>query len=138
MWEAEEAISCLQQARKLDSTNEEIKLGLATAYIEGSDQPMTGVQMALAIVREKPDDIPVNLLLGKMSLKSGQVDKAIGRYETVLKQEPENREALYFLAQAWEAKGNKGKAIELLEKVKGIVNNPEFSRDIDQHINSLK
>jgi tetratricopeptide (TPR) repeat protein len=138
MWESAEAISCLERALKLEPNNEDITLALATGYIEGGGEPMKGVQMLLAITREKPDDIPANLLLGRMSIKSGQFDKAIGRYETVLKQEPENREALYFLAQAYEGKGNKQKAIELLEKVKGVVNNPDFSREIDEHVKSLK
>jgi len=137
-WEAGEAIGCLEQSIKLDSTDEDTKLALATGYIEGTGQPMQGVQILLAITRQKPDDIPANMLLGRMSVQSGQFDKAIGRFETVLKLEPENKEALYFLAQAYEGKGDKAKAIELLEKCKKVVNNPEFSRDIDQHINSLK
>ncbi len=78
------------------------------------------------------------LLLGRMSIQSGQFDKAIGRFETVLQQDPENKEALYFLAQAWEGKGDKKKAIELLEKCKKLVNHPGFSKEIDQHLNSLK
>ena len=138
LWEAGEAIGCLEQSLKIDPNNEDTKLALATGYIEGSGQPMQGVQILLAITREKPDDIPANMLLGRMSIQSGQFDKAIGRFETVLKHEPENKEALYFLAQAYEGKGNKTKAIELLEQCKRIVNNPEFSKDIDQHINSLK
>ena len=138
LWEAGEAIGCLERSLKMDPNNEDTKLALATGYIEGSGQPMQGVQILLAITREKPDDIPANMLLGRMSIQSGQFDKAIGRFETVLKHEPENKEALYFLAQAYEGKGNKTKAIELLEQCKRIVNNPEFSKDIDQHINSLK
>lgn len=137
-WDAGEAISCLERSFKIDSTNEETKLALATGYIEGTGEPMRGVQILLAITREKPDDIPANMLLGRMSIQSGQFDKAIARFETVLKQEPENKEALYFQAQAWEGKGDKKKAIELLGKCKKIVNDPGFSKEIDEHINSLK
>ncbi len=137
-WDAGEAASCLEQSLKINPNNEETKLALATAYIEGTGEPMRGVQILLAITREKPDDIPANMLLGRMSIQSGQFDKAVGRFETILKNEPENKEALYFLAQAWEGKGDKKKAIELLEKCKKVVNNPDFSKEIDQHINSLK
>jgi len=137
-WEEGEAVSCLEQSLKIDPDNEDTKLALATGYIEGTGEPMRGVQILLAITREKPDDIPANMLLGRMSIQSGQFDKALGRFETVLKQEPENKEALYFLAQAYEGKGDKKKAIELLEKCKQIVNDPGFSKEIDQHINSLK
>ena len=138
MWDAGEAIGCLEQSLKINPDNEEAKIALATAYVEGTGEPMKGVQMLLAITREKPDHIPANLVLGRMAIQSGQFDKAVGRFETVLKQEPENKEALYFLAQAYEGKGDKKKAIELLEKCKRIVNDPGFSNEIYQHINSLK
>lgn len=137
-WEATEATALLEQALKLDPEKEETKLLLATCYIEGAGEPMKGVQILLAITREKPDDIPANMLLGRMSIQSGQFDKAVGRFETILKKEPANTEAMYFLAQAYEGKGDKQKAIELLQECKRIVNKPEFSREIDQHISSLK
>ena len=138
VWEAREAVSCLEQSLKINPDNEDTKLALATGYIEGTGEPMKGVQILLAITREKPDDVPANMLLGRMSIQSGQFDKAVGRFETVLKQEPDNKEALFFLAQAYEGKGDKPKAIEMLEKCKKIVNNPEFSKEIDKRINSLK
>jgi len=138
MWEAAEAISCMERVLQLSPDNEEARLAMASAYIQGTSEPMKGVQMALGIAREKPDNVPANMLLGRMSIQSGQFEKAIKRFETVLKQEPANKEALYFLAQAYEGTGNKQKAIELLEKCKKVVNNPDFSREIDQHINSLK
>ena len=137
-WDAGEAVSCLEQSLKINPDNEETKLALATGYIEGTGEPMRGVQILLAITREKPDDVAANLLLGKMSIQSGQFDKAVLRFETVLKREPENKEALFFLAQAYEGKGNKQKAIELLEKCKKLVNDPGFSNEIEQKINSLK
>jgi cytochrome c-type biogenesis protein CcmH/NrfG len=138
LWEAVEAISCLEQSLKINPGNEDTKLALATGYIEGTGEPMRGVQILLAITKEKPDDVPANMLLGRMSIQSAQFDKAIARFEKILSKEPENKEAVYFLAQAYEGKGDKHKAIELLEKCKQIVNNPEFSKEIDKHINSLK
>ncbi len=136
--EAEQAIAVLDLALKLDPNSEEAKLAQASAYIQGTGEPMKGVQMLLAITRERPDDIPANMLLGRMSIQSGQFDKAIKRFETILKKEPDNKEALYFMAQAYEGTGNKQKAIEMLEQCKRVVNNPDFSKEIDQHINSLK
>ena len=138
VWEAQQAVSCLEESLKIDSTIEDTKLALATAYIEGTGEPMRGVLLLRSITNEKPDDIPANMLLGRMSIQSGQFDKAVKRFETVLRQEPDNSEALYFLAQGYEGLGNKAKTIELLEKCKQIVNKPEFSKEIDRKINSLK
>ena len=100
MWEVNEAISCLERSLKLDSTYEDTKLALATAYIEGSGEPMKGVMILRGITAQKPDDIPANMLLGRMSIQSGQFDKAVKRFETILRQEPGNSEAIFFLAQA--------------------------------------
>jgi len=138
LWEAEEAVGCLELSSKLDDKDEETKLALATAYIEGAGQPMKGVQILKGITNEKPDDIPANMLLGRMSIQSGQFDKAVKRFETILKQEPDNKEANYFMAQTYEGLGDKKKAIEYLERCKKLVNNPEFSKEIDQKINTLK
>jgi tetratricopeptide (TPR) repeat protein len=137
-WESSEAVAYAQLAVEKDSASEDAKLALATGYLEGSGEPMKGVQLLLGIVRERPDDIPANLLLGKMSVRSGQMDKAVGRLETVLKQEPQNTEALYYLAQAYKGKGDKAKALELLQKCKKAVNDPEFDKKADEEMNSLK
>ena len=138
MWEAGQAIACFERSLEINPDNDTVKMALAAGYIEGAGETMKGVQLLLGVTREKPDNIPANLMLGRMSIQSGQYDKAVERYETVLKQEPENTEALYFLAEAWKGKGNKEKAIELLEKCKKVVNKPEFSRDIDEYIKSFK
>jgi cytochrome c-type biogenesis protein CcmH/NrfG len=55
-----------------------------------------------------------------------------------LKTDPKNREALFFLAQAYEGKGDKAKAIQLFEECKKVVDDPSFSKEIDQKINLLK
>ncbi|MGN6477045.1 MAG: tetratricopeptide repeat protein, partial [Flavipsychrobacter sp.] len=115
-----------------------VKMALAAAYIEGAGETMQGVQLLLGIIREKPDNIPANLMLGRLAIQSGQFDKAVQRFETVLKQEPENTEAMYFLAEAYKGKGDKAKAIELFEKCKQLVNKPDFTKEIDQYINSFK
>jgi hypothetical protein len=45
---------------------------------------------------------------------------------------------MYFLAESYKGKGNTATAIELFEECKKLVNNPEFSREIDQYIISFK
>lgn len=138
VWEAQQAVSCFKRSLELNPANDTAKMALAASYIEGTGETMQGVQLLLGITSEKPGNIPANLMLGKLSVQSGQFDKAVQRFETVLKQEPANTEALYFLAEAYKGKGDKAKAIALLEQCKKIVNKPEFSRDIDQYINSFK
>jgi tetratricopeptide (TPR) repeat protein len=137
MWEAQQAIDCFNGALAINPDNDTTKIALASGYIDGTREVMKGVGILREIVAKKPDDIPANLVLGRMSIQSAQYDKAIGRFETVLKLEPENREALYFLAVAYKEKGDTKKAKELLEQCKKLVNNPEFSKEIDNYIKSF-
>jgi len=138
MWEAQEAIDCFKRSLAINPDNDSTKVALATGYIEGTGETMNGVQLLLGITREKPDNEQANILLGKLAIQSGQFDKAIKRLERMVQREPRNTEALYFLAEAYKGKGDKQKAIKLFEKCKLLVNKPEFSKDIDQYINSFK
>ncbi len=138
MWEAQNAISCFTEALAINPSNDTTKLALASGYIDGTGEVMKGVGILREITAKDPNHIPANLMLGRMSIQSGQFDKAVIRYETVLKQDPDNREALYFGAEAWKGKGNNAKAIEMLEHCKKVVNNPAFSSDIDKYIKTFK
>lgn len=138
VWEGQQAIACFERSLELNPNNDTVKLAMAAGYIEGTGELMQGVQILRGIVAEKPDNIPANLMLGKMSIQSGQFDKAISRFEKVLSVEPNNTEAMYFLAEAYKSKGDKQKAIELFTKCKQLVNKPDFSKDVDQYINSFK
>lgn len=136
-WAVDGAIRCFQQALTLNPANDTTRIALAAAYVDGSGEVMQGVAILKEITAKDPDNIPANLMLGRMSIQSGQLDKAVERFETVLKQEPKNREALYFLAEAYRGKGEKKKAIATLDKLKKIVNDPNFSKDIDDYIKSF-
>lgn len=138
VWVAQQAINCFRQSLMVNPHNDTTKLALAAGFIEGTHETMEGVQVLLDITHDKPEHIPANLMLGRLAVQSGQLDKAIERFETVLSQEPENTEALYFMAEAYKSKGHKEKAIELFEACKKIVNNPEFTREIDQYISTFK
>lgn len=136
-WEANEANELLQKAVALNGDNDSLKVALASSYIEGGDV-MQGVQQLLAVTAAHPDNADANLMLGRLSVTSGQFDKAVERLNKVLVQQPDNTEALYFLAEAYRGKGETDKAIQLFEKCKQLINNPEFSKQIDDYIKTLK
>ena len=112
-WEGQTAVALFEQAQAL-APSDSTRMDLAAAYIDGAGETMRGVQMLLGIVRENPSNVPAALMLGKMAIESGQWDKAIARFESVLKIDPDNREALYFLAESYKGSGNRAKAIETL------------------------
>ena len=138
LWEAQQAAHLFDEAILINPANDTLKLGLAASYIEGTGETMKGVGILREITAKEPDNIPANLMLGGLSIQSGQWDKAIARYETILKREPNNREALYFGGVAYKGKGDLSTAKALFEKVKKVVNDPAFSKEVDGLMNDTR
>ncbi|MEZ5047248.1 MAG: tetratricopeptide repeat protein [Chitinophagaceae bacterium] len=136
-WQALEAIESFNKVLELNPNNTDTKIALATCYIDGTGETMNGVSLLRDITQKDSNNISANIILGKLGIQSGQFDKAIKRLEKVLSLRPENTEALYFLAEAYKGTGNKEKAIELFEQCKKLVNNPDFSKEIDKYINTF-
>lgn len=136
-WEGGMAIDGFSRALKINPENDSTKVSLAECYI-GTGATMQGVLMLRDVTAKDPDNVSANLILGQQGIVSGQFDKAAARFEKVLAKEPKNIEALLGLAESYKGTGNKDKAIEQLTKAKQAMNNPEFSKDIDQYINSFK
>jgi Flp pilus assembly protein TadD len=77
-------------------------------------------------------------LLGIGGVLSTQYDKAIARLELVVARMPDNLEAVSWLADAYAGKGDKVNAVKWYNYSKKLVNNPDFSREVDQRISQLK
>ncbi|MBS1588760.1 MAG: tetratricopeptide repeat protein [Bacteroidetes bacterium] len=135
-WMGQQAIEGFKRALQLNPNNDTLKVDLAECFI-GTGETMQGVLMLREVTEKHPDNIPANLILGQQGIVSGQFDKAIARFDRVLGQQPENMEALLGLAEAYKGSGQKQKALELLEKAKKLMNNPEFSKDIDDYIKTF-
>ncbi|MDB5281071.1 MAG: hypothetical protein JWO06_146 [Bacteroidota bacterium] len=132
------AIDCYRKALDMDTSNTENRIRLAGAYMADGAQPMQGVGILLDIVRKDSNNVDAQLMLGKFGLISGQIDKAIARFEKILYLQPQNSEALFMLAQAYTNKGEKKKALELLEKCKKTVKDPEAKKEIERTIENIK
>jgi cytochrome c-type biogenesis protein CcmH/NrfG len=136
-WEAGQAISGFNQALTLNPDNDSLKTDLAETYI-GSGQTMNGVLLLRDVTTKNPDHVMANLMLGQQGIVSGQFDKAEGRFARVLKKEPKNIAAMLGLAEVYKATGAPDKAVAQLETAKKTMGNPEFSRDIDEYIKTIK
>lgn len=136
-WMAEEAIACYQQSISLDPDNDTTRIDLAAVYINGTGETMKGIEQLLTIVRKDSTNIPANMILGRMAVESGQLDKAIQRGNTILSVDKENVEAYWFLAEAYRRKNDIPKAKELLNQAKKIMNNPTFSKEVDDYMKTF-
>lgn len=121
----------------LDSSLIEPKVKLAVLHIDELQNTMAGVTLLLDVVKKEPKHIAANLTLGRLSLVSGQFDKAKQRLNTVLSVEPENTEALLFLAGVYEQTNETEKAIVYYNKCKALIKNPTIKQNIDKYLNNL-
>jgi lipopolysaccharide biosynthesis regulator YciM len=136
-WQANQAIEVLNKVIEINPKNTSAQIALASCYTDGTGEPMKGVKMLLAIVDKDSNNIPAALTLGALAIKSGQWPKAIARFEGILRKDPKNKEAMYSLAEAYKGSGNFAKAKELFNNCKQLVNNPNFSKEIDEYIKTF-
>jgi tetratricopeptide (TPR) repeat protein len=133
----EKATTCFQSALEKDPSNLDAKSGLGSCIVDAGQNPMQGIQLLLAVVKVDSLNLNANLNLGLFSMKSGQFDKAIKRFETVAKLKP-SAEIYGMLADAYEQTGNNEAAIAALKKAKAYIIDKDILVNIDNYIKNLK
>lgn len=114
----EKAIASYQNVLKINPDNLDAKTDLGLCYADGP-APMQGIMMLREVVEKNPKHEMAQYNLGILSVKSGQYDKAVGRFETVLQINPDNAEARFLLARTYASMGKKDLALKNLEMIKG-------------------
>ena len=143
-WKAEEAIALFEKAIELNPINDSLKVGLGSCYVFGkgmagdAQSTMKGIQQLLQVVKKDSANMQAQLVLGIGGVISTQYDKAVDRLQTVVKNEPANIEAISWLADAYAGKGDKPNALKWYEISKRIINNPAYSKEVDERIKLLK
>lgn len=132
------AMYCYNKALAIQPNFIAAKIQLASCYVEGSTDPMKGIGMLKEVEQTDTANIQVQMVLGSFAVKSGQFDKALARYQKVLKLKPDYLEAYLFLADVYEKKGEKNKTIETLEKYVALTPDKEIKEQIKKYIQQLK
>ncbi|NNF02438.1 MAG: tetratricopeptide repeat protein [Bacteroidia bacterium] len=132
------AIAYYEKALELNPSNLNVRTDLGVCYAEGTGAPMKGIQMLLGVVKEDPDHENAQMNLGFLSVKSGQYDKAIERFNTVLKINPLKSEVYLFKAQTEMRMGNTDEALISFEKFTEISNDQEMVREVKKYIKQIK
>ena len=133
----QKAIDCYNKVLAIDAKSIEARTGMAICYVEGTQNPMQGIQLLLEIVKEQPDNYQANLNLGLFSMKSGQFEKAIKRFETVVKIQPD-AESYFYLAESYKNAGDKAKAISAYETCAKLLPDASSRKSIEAYIKELK
>ena len=143
-WKAEQAISLFEKAIELNPTSDSLRVGLGSCYVFGkgmagdAQSTMKGIQQLLQVVKKDSANMQAQLVLGIGGVISTQYDKAVDRLQTVVKNEPANIEAISWLADAYAGKGDKPNALKWYEISKRMINNPAYSKEVDERIKLLK
>jgi tetratricopeptide (TPR) repeat protein len=142
-WEAETAAGLFEKAILLNPTSDDLKVGLGSCYVYGkgmigdATETMKGIQQLLQVVRKDSTNMKAQMVLGVGGVISRQYPKAIDRLKKVVEAQPQNLEAVSWLADAYAASGNKGDAIRWYSYSKELVNNREYSKEVDERIKAL-
>ncbi len=144
VWEAQTAASLFEKALKIDPDNDDLKVGLGSCYVYGEgmtgnpEQTMKGIQQLLQVVKKDSNNMQAQLVLGIGGVISNQYNKAIERLKKVVSFDPQNLEAVSWLADAYAAAGDRQNAIKWYEQSEHMVNDPTFTKEIDKRIKLLR
>jgi tetratricopeptide (TPR) repeat protein len=130
------AINAYNKALALNPKSLDAKTGLGVAYVNGTQNPMQGIQLLLSVVKEDPKNVKANMNLGMFSMKSGQFQKAVDRFKMVIA-ENQTPEAWFYLGTSYENLGMKSEAILAYNKSKELAADPSLSDFVDKKIKEL-
>lgn len=102
------AIGAFENAISLDPDYMDSKINLALCYVEKAPEnnPMKGITMLLDLNKQYPENVSVMNQLGKLAVRTNQLDRARERFEAVLKLDKNNRIATCYLSQVYQGLGD--------------------------------
>jgi len=134
----QKANTAYAKAIEIDSTDLDAKTGMGITMVNGGGAPMAGITMLLDVVKKDPKNFRANMNLGMFAIKSGQFDKAIIRFEEIVKNIKATPDAYFYLATAYESLGKNNEAVNAYLQRKKLAANPTLSNFIDKKVAELK
>lgn len=133
----QKAIDSYKQVLQLNPENLDAKTDLGVCYAEGTPQPMQGIMLLREVVQADPRHEQAQYNLGILSVKSGQLDKAVDRFSHVLEINPKNHNAGFLLGRCYAQLGQREKAMTALQAVKNGSTDPELLQQTDELIHQI-
>jgi cytochrome c-type biogenesis protein CcmH/NrfG len=90
------------------------------------------------VATKDSNNIYAQMSLGRASLMSNQLEKAIEHFKKVVSLQPDNIEAIFRVAEIAEQMGNKKEAVEWYTKVLPLINRADIKQEIETRIAELK
>jgi len=119
-----------------DASRLDLKTKIAMTYVS-SDNPMSGIMMLREVIEQEPTNEEALFNLGILSIQSGQYDKAIGRFETLLEHHPKNEQAEFYLALSYFNENRPEDAKRLFQKIKNTSKDEQVLAAVESYLNEL-
>ena len=128
---------CYETAAKLKPGDLEASIGEASVLVSGTNNPMEGILKLREIDAQNPGNAKVNLELGRFSVMSGQFDKALERFGSVLQKDSLNLQARYMMAQTYLGLKDTTAAVLELEKLQSLTTDKTIIDQVEVEIHNL-
>src|SRR4029078_6654136 len=90
-WEAFQAKDLFERSLKLNPNNDSSKVGLGEVYLYGGiAMPMQGISLLREVTAKNPNNVYAQISLGRASLMSNQIEKAVEHFKKVVSLQPDN------------------------------------------------
>ncbi len=132
------AAFCFETSLKKDSTNTDAKIMLAACMVEGSEDPMNGIGLLRSIEKKDSANVKLQMTFALFSVKSGQLDKAVLRFNKVLQIDSTAIEVYLHLADAYEKLGQPEQSLKMLENYQTKTTDPMVKLEIGKYIEQLR
>ncbi len=103
----------------------------------GEVPPMQSILKIRAVAEEFPDNVKANFTLGLMSIQTGQFEKAVNRFKSVLRVQPNNTDAMQFMASSQLRLGDTISAKENYSMALSLVKDSAQRATIQTELNNI-
>lgn len=107
------------------------KANMAMTYVT-TETPMQGIMLLRDVLKEDPTNELALFNMGLLSMRSGQYNRAVERFQAILSSHPDNTKAQFYLAISLSEMGRKDEARKLLAKVKEREKDPTIQAAIKE------
>jgi tetratricopeptide (TPR) repeat protein len=132
------ALRCFNNALQKNPTSNDAKIMKGSCLVEGAGNPMDGIAILKEIEKTDSNNVQLQLTFAFFSIKSGQLDKAIQRFNKVLKADSTYIEAYLHLADVYEQLNKPEETINMLNKYLVRTNDETSKAEINKYIQQLK
>jgi tetratricopeptide (TPR) repeat protein len=133
---AEKAREYYRAFLKNDSTDMLVRNNFAMTYVV-SNTPMQAIMELRKILVVEPQNVEAQFNLGLLAMQSGQYDKAVNRFKTLVEADGKNWNAKYYLALSLIETGKKQDAKNLLNEIAQSASDLQLAEDAKNTLSTI-